>query len=146
MRKLILYTSLCASCLISWLLISRLGKTELPPEDSFVALLGGGTPLFIPEEPARALGNNPPSAPPAATPPSPENRPEKAQSAQPDPVAPRKAEERLEYVVQSGDTLWSIARRKLGAASRYREIAEWNQIREPYTVRSGQKLLLKPPR
>jgi len=53
-----------------------------------------------------------------------------AKSAQPD-----------YYVVQGGDTLYSIAW-KLGV--NYRELASTNAIRSPYTIYKGQRLRVKP--
>lgn len=46
------------------------------------------------------------------------------------------------YVVQSGDTVFGIAFR---AGLNYRDLAAWNGIEEPYTIRVGQKLRLSPP-
>ena len=45
------------------------------------------------------------------------------------------------YVVQSGDTLYSIAWR---FGLNYRELASINAIRSPYTIFRGQRLRLKP--
>ena len=45
------------------------------------------------------------------------------------------------YVVQGGDTLYSIAW-KLGV--NYRELASTNAIRSPYTIYKGQRLRVKP--
>ncbi len=45
-------------------------------------------------------------------------------------------------VVVAGDTLYSIA---WEAGRDYRELAKWNQIRAPYTLRPGQKVHLFPP-
>jgi lipoprotein NlpD len=47
-----------------------------------------------------------------------------------------------EYVVQQGDTLYSIAWRN---DLDFRELAAWNGIRSPYTIHPGQVLLLEPP-
>ncbi|HXG28196.1 MAG TPA: peptidoglycan DD-metalloendopeptidase family protein [Nevskiales bacterium] len=47
-----------------------------------------------------------------------------------------------EYVVQQGDTLYSIAWRN---DLDFRELAAWNGIKPPYTIRPGQVLLLEPP-
>lgn len=46
------------------------------------------------------------------------------------------------YTVQAGDTLFGIAFR---AGLNYRDLALWNGIDEPYTIRIGQKLRLTPP-
>ncbi|MEO8001552.1 MAG: peptidoglycan DD-metalloendopeptidase family protein [Arenimonas sp.] len=45
------------------------------------------------------------------------------------------------YIVQQGDTLYGISFR---AGLSYREVATWNDIQEPYTVKVGQRILLKP--
>ena len=49
-----------------------------------------------------------------------------------------------EYIVQAGDTLSKIAAEKLGDASRWREIAQLNNLKEPYSIRPGQRLILAP--
>lgn len=46
------------------------------------------------------------------------------------------------YLVQSGDTLYSIAFRH---GLDYRELARWNGIDAPYTIRPGQSLRLTVP-
>ena len=46
------------------------------------------------------------------------------------------------YTVQAGDTVFGIAFR---AGVNYRDVAAWNGISEPYTIRVGQKLRLSPP-
>lgn len=46
------------------------------------------------------------------------------------------------YVVQKGDTLWSIARRTYGDGQRWREIAEVNSISDPAKLRVGQTLAM----
>ncbi|HWR96591.1 MAG TPA: peptidoglycan DD-metalloendopeptidase family protein [Arenimonas sp.] len=45
------------------------------------------------------------------------------------------------YTVKPGDTLFGISFR---AGLNYRDVAAWNGIEEPYTIRSGQKLRLSP--
>lgn len=45
------------------------------------------------------------------------------------------------YTVKPGDTLYGISFR---AGLNYRDVAVWNGIEEPYTIRSGQKLRLSP--
>ena len=47
-----------------------------------------------------------------------------------------------EHRVVSGDTLWSIAKRKLNNGSRYREIAQLNNIQNPNLIFPGQVLKL----
>ena len=46
------------------------------------------------------------------------------------------------YTVQAGDTVFGIAFR---AGLNYRDVAAWNGIEEPYTIRVGQRLRLSPP-
>lgn len=49
---------------------------------------------------------------------------------------------RADYVVQKGDTLGGIAGKTLGSASRWGEIAELNNLAEPYHLRIGQRLAI----
>ena len=44
------------------------------------------------------------------------------------------------YIVQAGDTLYAISFR---AGLSYREVAAWNDIAEPYTVKIGQRISLR---
>lgn len=46
------------------------------------------------------------------------------------------------YVVNDGDTLQSIAALRLGSASRWHEIADLNDIRDPRRLTVGQRLLM----
>lgn len=46
------------------------------------------------------------------------------------------------YTVQAGDTLYGISFR---AGLSYREVAAWNNIVEPYTVKIGQRLVFQAP-
>ncbi len=46
------------------------------------------------------------------------------------------------YTVKKGDCLWDIAQSKLGAGSRYTEIATLNNISNPNKISVGQVLLL----
>ena len=46
------------------------------------------------------------------------------------------------HVVQSGDTLYGISFR---SGLNYRDVAAWNGIEEPYTIKIGQKIRLTPP-
>lgn len=46
------------------------------------------------------------------------------------------------YTVQKGDTLYGIA---LEYGFDYKEVAEWNDIGSPYTIRTGQQLKLTAP-
>ncbi len=45
-------------------------------------------------------------------------------------------------VVKKNDTLYSIAR---GQGLSHHQLARWNHLRSPYTLRPGQKLRLSPP-
>lgn len=66
------------------------------------------------------------------------------------PAAPRTVEEPRptpaaapgRYRVQRGDTLYSIAFRN---GLDYRELADWNGIAAPYTIRAGEELRLTAP-
>ena len=44
------------------------------------------------------------------------------------------------HIVQSGDTLWAIAKKYLGSGSRYTEIAAFNGISTPSLIYPGQKI------
>lgn len=46
------------------------------------------------------------------------------------------------YVVQAGDTVYGISFR---SGLNYRDVAAWNNIEEPYTIRVGQKIRLTAP-
>jgi lipoprotein NlpD len=46
------------------------------------------------------------------------------------------------YVVEAGDTLYGIASR---AGLSYLDVASWNTIGEPFTVKLGQRIRLRPP-
>lgn len=46
------------------------------------------------------------------------------------------------YAVKKGDTLSSIAARKLGNANRWRDIADLNNIRDPRNIKIGQVIRL----
>lgn len=55
----------------------------------------------------------------------------------------RKGDERPEsYVVQRGDTLFSIA---LDFGHDYKDVAAWNELADPSVIRVGQRLRLTPP-
>lgn len=46
------------------------------------------------------------------------------------------------HVVQSGDTLWALAKKYLGKGSRYTELAELNNIKNPGLIYPGQKITI----
>jgi LysM domain len=93
-------------------------------------LFGGTlTPLLV----AAVLG-------PGCTPP---NRPETTVKRAPAP-APRPANQTTRlYVVQSNDTLWSIAQR-FGVRGGYARLGGLNNIKPPYNVSSGLMLRIPP--
>ncbi len=57
-------------------------------------------------------------------------------------VAAASSLEAWEYVVAPGDTMSQIAKTQLGSARRWKEIAELNNIRPPYSLRPGDKLTM----
>ena len=83
-----------------------------------------------PAEPVAVDESAPLTAPPAAY--------------EPQPVAPQPAPppDTSTYVVQKGDTLWSIARRVYGDGQRWKDIAAANGITDPTKIRVGQSLIL----
>ncbi len=70
---------------------------------------------------------------PTAMPPVDPNRPLPAAGKTEAPAA-------VDYVVQEGDTLETIAEQKLGTAEKWKLIAEANGIDDPRSLRVGQKL------
>lgn len=48
------------------------------------------------------------------------------------------------YTVKQGDSLWLIASREYGDASRWHEIARWNAITDPRILEPGRELILRP--
>ena len=49
------------------------------------------------------------------------------------------------YTVVKGDTLYGIAKAKLGSGSKYQELAKWNNISNPNLIYIGQVLQLQAP-
>ena len=47
-----------------------------------------------------------------------------------------------EYVVKKGDTLWGIAKKITGEGSNYKAIAEKNNIKNPDSLKVGQRLVI----
>ena len=50
--------------------------------------------------------------------------------------------EYIKYIVQKGDSLWRIAKEQAGNPILWNQIAEQNNIKEPYILRTGQTILL----
>ena len=65
-----------------------------------------------------------------------------AAGATPAPVASPREASGGTYVVQRGDTLYSIA---VAFAQDYRDIARWNNLDDPTKLAVGQSLRVKPP-
>jgi lipoprotein NlpD len=76
-----------------------------------------------------------PVTPMPAAPPPPTSPAEAAPAAAPAPDADR-------YLVKPGDTLIRIG---LDSGQNWRDIARWNGLQEPYTVKVGQTLRIVPP-
>lgn len=51
--------------------------------------------------------------------------------------------EDVTYIVEPGDTLWSIAEHFLGDGNRYKEIAELNNLADPNIIHAGQELVIQ---
>ena len=49
---------------------------------------------------------------------------------------------KLYYEIQEGDNLWQVAEKLLGAGGRFQEIAQANDLEEPYDLMPGEKLLI----
>lgn len=63
-------------------------------------------------------------------------------SSSPAPSSGASGEPRASYVVERGDTLYSIA---WGQGLDFREVGRWNGIEPPYRIYPGQRLRLRPP-
>lgn len=50
----------------------------------------------------------------------------------------------MEYTVQHGDTLWEIAKKCVGDATRWKDIARLNHLKNPDHILIGQRVLLPP--
>ena len=53
-----------------------------------------------------------------------------------------KIEKNFKYTVKKGDTLWKIAKEYKGNANLWKEIAENNNLKEPFILKPGMILLL----
>ncbi len=75
------------------------------------------------------------------------SQPAQSTRAAPPARAPRPSQQPIpasrEHVVAAGETLYAISMRY---GLDYREIADWNAMGEPYTLRIGQRLRLDAPR
>jgi nucleoid-associated protein YgaU len=76
--------------------------------------------------------------------PKPETTPEARQPEKP-AAAPAGSEETT-YTVQSGDTLWNIAKQHYGEGSKYMKIFEANKglLKDPDQIYPGQELVIPP--
>lgn len=64
-----------------------------------------------------------------------------APAAEDSPALPNDAQT---VIVRSGDNLWVIAAREYGDGSKWRRIAEANDLTEPYALDVGQRLIIPP--
>jgi lipoprotein NlpD len=91
----------------------------------------------LPRKPSPPVAVAKPQAPPIVT--------AKPEAGKPDPavvVKPLDSADTALYTVKPGDTLFSIARTN-GVA--LRDVAAWNNIEDPSSIRVGQQLRLTPP-
>ena len=92
------------------------------------------------EEPA------PPASPPTQT--APQAEPTPADSPPPtnaEPATPSAERAKItdgKYIVAKGDNLYRIAQNH---GLNHRDLAQWNNIKDPRRLRVGQELRLKPP-
>jgi LysM repeat protein len=101
------------------------GETESPPAER------SEQPATTPE--AKSLPGSAPESTPTATPSA---APSRAEAVGRDPAVPAR------YTVTQGDTLYGIAKKH---NLDYRELADWNGIRNPDRIQPGQELSLSPP-
>jgi len=151
MRKLVLFGLLGGVFGLALLLehfVTRPGPQQLGDDDHLVAVLGGYPPREIPPTPPDENGGGaPPVSPPAkrgdgsdrAKPP-PNRDGERGDDRSDLPTASAK-----EHVVEKGETLKSIAKAQLGATNRWHDLALWNGITDPETLKPGAHLRLAPP-
>jgi lipoprotein NlpD len=64
------------------------------------------------------------------------------QATAPQPLPPEAIPPSETYIVKAGDTLFGIARR---FGLKFKDVADWNRIAEPYAIQSGQRLHLHAP-
>jgi nucleoid-associated protein YgaU len=86
-----------------------------------------------------------PAAKPAPEPrPKPEPQPQQSQPEK--PAAQPVGGDATTYTVQSGDTLWKIAKQHYGEGSKYMEIFEANKdlLKDPDHIYPGQELVIPP--
>lgn len=72
----------------------------------------------------------------------PKPQPERTRVEATEPLAPERRLAETEYLVQPGDTMYSIAFRK---QVDFRELAEWNGVDGSFLIHPGQVLRLTPP-
>lgn len=72
----------------------------------------------------------------------PRPQPERTRVEATEPLAPERPLTESEYLVQPGDTMYSIAFRK---QVDFRELAQWNGVGDSFLIRPGQVLRLSPP-
>lgn len=125
---LIAALTLVVLCLLLWDRWHSPGGpgTAPPPDRTLRVGIGGGAPPVTGTVPhsgpsdAKRASVDPPAPPPPP----------------PAPPPPRT------YAVKDGDSLYDIAKRELGSASRAKEIADLNGIGDPTKIRKGQVLKL----
>lgn len=148
MRKAVLYLAL-AGCFLFALLLESV-FTQSPGSDSETAAavtLGAGRVIDVPEEP-------PGDWPPPSSTPGPRRRGLGGSSSvaggstttttsdPEEPPAPTPSPQRI--VVESGDSLWSLAEEHLGGGRHFRELARWNGLDPDKALREGAVLRLQP--
>ena len=68
---------------------------------------------------------------------------EKALSDTPKPGAENVVEPSFRYIVREGDSFWTISRKLYGTGSRYKEIAEANNLDVNSVLNVGDELIIK---
>jgi lipoprotein NlpD len=97
---------------------------------------------------ARIVRRDYPEAPPAPSPrhviatPAPARTVTVPQPVASKPLPPEPVPENKIYIVKAGDTLYGVARR---FGLKFKDVADWNKIAEPYAIQSGQRLHLHSP-
>jgi len=152
MRKLVLFGVLAGIFGLALLLESVFSRSSEPvamaaTPDKAIWVLGGGPPRSAP---AKTI---PEAAPAEQAPAEGPRRRDEARREKPRPKGARDSEDRPQppasilanYTVKKGETLSSIARAQLGTTTKWQELAHWNGIADPASLREGMTLRLAPP-
>jgi nucleoid-associated protein YgaU len=153
MRKLLLFGLLAGVFGLAFGLERLFTRPETPePAAANKArfVIGGGAPRSVPEESLEVIDDEP-----AGGKPRPKDGAAKAKTrgeagmpgeaaGTPEAQKPAPAATVRFHEVTSRETLWTIAKKELGAGTRCRELAEWNGLDADAPLKVGTRLRLAP--